>query len=133
MQLLAVYAALLAILFVILSVRTLRLRRRLQIAVGDAGDQTLLRAVRAHANFAEYVPLCLIMIFLCAQQGASAWVIHALCASLLLGRAAHAYGVSQIDEDFRFRVAGMSLTFSVLVIAACILLVSALREMAGAT
>ena len=32
------YAALLALLFVALSVRTLRLRRRLRIAIGDAGN-----------------------------------------------------------------------------------------------
>jgi sulfate-transporting ATPase len=36
------YAALLGILFVLLSVRTLRLRRRLQVAVGDGGNVLML-------------------------------------------------------------------------------------------
>jgi uncharacterized membrane protein YecN with MAPEG domain len=46
------YAALLGMLFFVLSVRTLRLRRKLQIAIGDAGNQQLLCAMRIHSNFA---------------------------------------------------------------------------------
>jgi hypothetical protein len=46
------YAALLGMLFFVLSVGTLRLRRKLQIAIGDAGNQQLLRAMRIHSNFA---------------------------------------------------------------------------------
>ncbi len=38
--------------------------------------------------------------------------------SLLAGRIVHAVGLSRTDEDFRFRVAGMWLTFSVLFLAA---------------
>jgi hypothetical protein len=45
-------------------------------------------------------------------RGAPPLVLHLLCASLLLGRAAHAWGVSRPDEDFRFRVAGMCATFA---------------------
>ena len=58
LKIIPIYAALLALLFLALSVRTLRLRRRLNISVGDAGNTKMLRAMRAHANFAEYVPLC---------------------------------------------------------------------------
>ena len=55
------YAALLAVIFVALSVRTLLLRRRLGIAIGDGDDPRMLRAMRAHANFAEYVPFSLLL------------------------------------------------------------------------
>ena len=37
---------------------------------------------------------------------------------LLLGRLLHAYGVSRPREDFRFRVTGMVLTFTVLLSSA---------------
>ncbi len=43
---------LLGMLFFVLSVRPLRLRRKLQIAIGDADNQQLLRAMRIHSNFA---------------------------------------------------------------------------------
>ncbi|MGE3601570.1 MAG: nitroreductase family deazaflavin-dependent oxidoreductase [Dehalococcoidia bacterium] len=39
----SLYAALLALLFIALSVRTIRLRRRLRIAVGDAGSAQMLQ------------------------------------------------------------------------------------------
>ena len=56
MRITSFYSALLALLFCALSLRTLLLRRKLRVAVGDAGNLQLLRAMRVHANFAEYVP-----------------------------------------------------------------------------
>jgi len=117
------YAALLALVFVGLSVRTLLLRRNLQIAVGDQGNPEMLRAMRVHANFAEYVPFTLLLIFMLEIQGTYAALVHLLCLSLLVGRLVHAYGVSKAAEDFRFRVAGMAMTFAALVGAAVCLLV----------
>ncbi len=109
------YAAVFGLLFVFLSVRTIRLRRRLQIAVGDGDNKALTKAIRAHSNFAEYAPIALVLIFfLETQTDASTW-IHVLCGVLLLGRSLHAYGVSQVDEDYRFRVAGMALTFAAII------------------
>ena len=63
------YAALLALFFVALSIRTLRLRRELRIAVGDGGNPAMLRAMRVHANFAEYVPLGLILLPMNSMNG----------------------------------------------------------------
>ena len=118
-----IYAALLALLFLGLSVRTLRLRRSLKIAVGDAGSTQMLRAMRAHANFAEYVPLCLLLLTLVELHGGrNAWVLHGLGLALLAGRLSHAWGVSQEHENYRFRVYGMVLTFVVLTACAVFLL-----------
>jgi len=116
------YAALLALVYVALSVRTLRLRRRLRIPVGDGGDPAMLRAMRVHANFAEYVPLSLMLVFFVEAGGAPSPLVHGLALSLLAGRCAHAYGVSQTTENFRWRVAGMVMTFAALLIAAAYLL-----------
>jgi len=69
MNITLLYAALLGLLFVVLSVRTLLLRRRLSIAIGDAGSESMLRAMRVHANFAEYVPLSLLLIYLVEVTG----------------------------------------------------------------
>ena len=110
MKILPLYAGLLAILFFILSARTGNLRRTLKIAVGDAGNIVLLRAMRVHANFAEYVPICLVLVLMVEGQGAAAWVVHALGTCLLVGRIVHAYGVSQVRENLLFRVVGMVLT-----------------------
>ena len=118
------YAALIALIFVILSVRTLLLRRRLGIAIGTGEDLKLTRAMRVHSNFAEYVPIALILIyFLEVGTDTDVW-IHVLCVALIGGRLLHAYGVSQIKEDYRFRVAGMMLTLGCIIFASTRLIVS---------
>ena len=122
MRITAFYAALLALLFIGLSVRTLLLRRRLQVAVGDAGNPELLRAMRVHANFAEYVPLTLLLFAFAEAHGAAGLAVHAGLASLLVGRVSHAYGVSRVDERYLFRVIGVGITLTVLGFAAVYLL-----------
>ena len=121
----SLYAALLAFAFVGLSIRTLRLRKRLRIVIGDAGDTSMLRAMRVHANFAEYVPLALLLIYFVELSGAGAAWVHTMGASLLVGRVVHAIGVSRVHEDLRWRVVGMTLTLLPIVTAALRLLVLA--------
>jgi len=111
------YAALLALLFIALSFRTIRLRRRHRIAVGDGDNAELRRAMRVHANFAEYAPLALLLVFFVEADGAPKLWVHALGIALLCGRVLHAWGFSQPLENFRYRVSGMVLTFSVIAAA----------------
>jgi hypothetical protein len=120
------YAALLALLFVGLSMRAIRIRRRLRVAVGDAGDERMLRAMRVHANFAEYVPLSLLLFAFVENAGAAPPFVYGLCVCLLVGRLAHAYGVSQAPEPRSFRVVGITLTFFALIAAAVRLLLATL-------
>jgi len=122
MHITPVYASLLGLLFVGLSVRTLRLRGKLGIAIGDAGNQQMLRVIRVHSNFAEYVPLALLLIYFTEVQGASARFIHIVCLCLLAGRLLHAYGVSQVNEQLGFRVVGTALTLGTIVVACANLL-----------
>ena len=125
------YAALLTLLFIALSVRTIRLRRRLRIAIGDADHIEMRRAMRVHANFAEYVPLSLLLIYFTEVSGAPVALVHVLGLCLLTGRLAHAYGVSQSEEDFRFRVFGMVMTFSTLGVSAAYLLLRSVARLTG--
>jgi uncharacterized protein len=123
----ALYAAGLGVLFVLLSLRTLRLRRKLRIGLGDAGHPEMLRAIRVHANFAEYVPLCLGLICLAELQAAPAWLLHAMGIALVLARLIHARGVSQVQEKTTFRVIGVALTLSILLTASSYLIFNHLR------
>ena len=131
MHVLPLYAALFALLFVMLSVRTLRLRRTLRIAIGDSGNETMLRAMRVHSNFAEYVPFSLLLILLVEMQAAPPVLVHALCLCLLVGRLSHAFGVSQLKENYRYRVVGMVLTFTTLVASAVYLILAYVRYRGG--
>jgi uncharacterized membrane protein YecN with MAPEG domain len=118
------YASLLAALYIFLSARVTCMRRQERIAVGDRGNVRLQRAVRVHANFAEYVPLALLLTAFVELQELSPLLIHLLCSALVIGRVIHAYGVSQEKEDYRLRTVGMALTFGVIVAAALRLLSS---------
>ena len=114
----ALYAGLLSLHFIVLSLRVIRTRRESRVPLGDGGDQALLRSLRVQANFAEYVPLCLILIALAEAQQLARWLLHGLGLALLIGRLLHAAGVSRDPEPYRLRVAGMSLTFTVLALGA---------------
>jgi uncharacterized membrane protein YecN with MAPEG domain len=122
MKIVPFYAGLLALLFVVLSVRVIRQRRSAKVAIGPGGHPGLERAMRVHANFAEYVPFAVVLLALMELQNAPVFLLHALGLVLLAGRLVHAYGVSQPDENFRFRVSGMMATFVTLLIAALYLL-----------
>lgn len=124
MYITSLYAGILALFFVGLSVRTLRLRRRLRIPIGDAGDGQMLRAIRVHSNFAEYVPLGLLLLYLMEVQAAASFMVHGLGACLTAGRILHAFGVSKVNEDTRFRVGAMALTLTTIVIEAGYLLIA---------
>lgn len=128
MMIVSLYAAILAILFVILSIRVIRLRRQLQIGLGDSGDKNLLRAISVHSNFSEYAPLSLFLIFLVESQAGYSWFVHSLGICLLVGRLSHAYGVSQSVENYNFRVFGMAMTFTSIILSSVFLLVSYTRN-----
>jgi uncharacterized protein len=118
MEIVSLYTSLLLVLYFILSINTIRKRRKTKISIGHFENPEMLRAIRAHSNFAEYVPLNLFAIYLVESHGAAPLLVHYLGFSTLFGRLLHAYGISQDNENFKFRVTGMALTFTALLSAA---------------
>lgn len=112
------FAGLLALVYILLSARVIAVRKSARIGIGDKGNAALLRRMRVHSNFAEYVPLTLLLLLMLELMGGTPWLLWILGAALLIGRLFHAYGVSQEPEPLVFRMTGMILTFSTLVIAA---------------
>lgn len=115
------YAGVLALWFVWLATRVIKARRAHRVALGTA-HRLVERPARAHGNFAEYVPFALLLMALCEVNGLPDWALHALGVALVAGRAAHAHGISREPEEFRWRVLGTSLTFTVILAAAAALL-----------
>ena len=121
-----IYAALLTLLYFVLSWRVIGYRRAHLISLGDNGDKALRKRMRAQANFIEYVPLALILMLLAEGRGAPPLALHALGLALLAGRGLHAYGFSSTPQKIILRQIGMVLTFAVLLLAALGLLGHAL-------
>jgi uncharacterized membrane protein YecN with MAPEG domain len=112
------YAAILAVMFVVLTIRVIKGRIRGRISLGDGGDEALIRAQRTHGNFAEFVPFALLLIALAEMNGSPAWSIHVLGSVLIVSRLAHAWALQGGMERMTFRKAGMIGTFIVLLGAA---------------
>ena len=114
MMITPVYAAICGLIFVFLSIRVIKTRRQRKVALGTGQDTQLTKVIRVHANFAEYVPLGLLLLFLFETQWESLTAVHIFGAFLVIARLIHAYGVSQEKENLRYRVVGMVITFSVI-------------------
>ncbi len=112
----SLYTALLAIIFIVLTLRTIKIRRRERISLGDGGNVELQRAIRAHGNFCETAPIALILLVLAEASGASSAILHICAIILLAGRTSHAFGISRQNSSFYFRVGGMVLTLSTIII-----------------
>ncbi|MCX8952174.1 MAPEG family protein [Ruegeria sp. NA] len=106
-----IYAALIAILYVALSVKVILQRRSDKISVGDGGSKLMIKAIRTHSNCAEYAPISLLLIAMVELQGAAGILVHLLGLMLLAGRLLHAYGFGRTPQIVILRQAGMSLTF----------------------
>ena len=128
------YAALLALFFVFLSFTTIKQRVKSQVGIGSGTDPLLERKIRVHANFAEYIPLCLLLMYFVEQQimatvgsnsKAILWV-HLIGVLLLIGRLLHAFGVSQLNEKLIYRQSGMAITFTVIIASSVYLMLGRL-------
>ncbi len=120
------YAALLALIYLVLSARVVAGRFGLDILHGDGGNAQLNRRIRAHANFAEYVPLILILAALLEARATSRYIIHALLLPLLVARLAHPFGMETREGSlgqYAFRGAPIVVTFLVMTVAAALLLI----------
>ena len=125
----AFYAGVLGLLYLVLSLRVVQLRRR-GIPFGDGGDPQMLRVIRGHANFAEYVPLILVMMLVLELGRTSLYVLHALGIVLVAGRVLHGYALSMSVRSRRGRLWGATLTFAVLLVAAVLCLLQGIRGLA---
>ncbi len=120
------HAGLLMLMLVGLAVAVVRQRRVAGIGIGDGGNKALARAIRVHANFAEYAPFAISAYVLLALDGVSAGFIHLLGVVFLVGRVAHAAGLSRHEGASVGRVMGVAATMMVLIAAALRLLWGAL-------
>lgn len=121
-----IYAALLTLIFLILSIRVIKTRFSQKVSVGDAGDTEVMKSMRVQANFVEYAPLGVILLLLAELQGAPALALHVLGATLFLGRLCHAIGFGSKPQIIILRQAGMLATFAMLATTALGLLGHAL-------
>ena len=85
-----------------------KLRRETKTSLGYK-NKNLERAIRAHANFCETVPICLLLTFILYFNNLLFFAIPSILI-LAIGRRIHSNAISDIKEDVTLRVKGMKLT-----------------------
>ena len=109
------YAALLGLIFIALSIQVIKARRKHMVSLGDGNIDDLQRATRAHANFSEYVPLCIILLLIAELTSQADVFLHICGIALVFGRIAHAYGLVTTAGASWGRISGTLATFTVLI------------------
>ena len=109
----AIYASLCSLIIVWLSLRVIDYRRKYKVSVGDGGVEDLKIAMATQSNAVEYLPIGLVLMFVLEFNGATAWLVHVIGISMIIGRVFHIKGM--IGKRLQYRVLGMRITMYVLI------------------
>lgn len=119
----SLYAAILAIFFIGLTLNVVRLRVKYQVGIKDGGHNPLELAIRVHGNFAEFIPIALFLMALLESQRANINWLHIMGQALVVGRILHFWGLGIKGQGASIpRFSGSLITFSAIVWAAAWLL-----------
>jgi uncharacterized membrane protein YecN with MAPEG domain len=77
-----------------LAVRVGRVRTAQKISMGDGGNENMIAAMRAHANFVEYTPFVLVLIGAIELAWGSPLWLWIVSTVFLIGRIFHSLGMS---------------------------------------
>lgn len=112
-------AGVLTLLLLALSGYVIAGRVKFRIGLGDGNNEQMRQRIRIHANFVEYVPLALILLFLVESASIGpGWFPGVLGAALVIGRLWHAQGLLGSSGTSTGRFAGTNLTLFVLLFGA---------------
>ncbi len=117
MNIYLISAALLGLMYVGLSLNIARLRTSKRVSLGDGGDTELRNAIRAHGNFSEFVPLCLLLIYILSVYYGYR-TVAGLSGLLVVARVAHAAGILGIFNQGR----AIGAVLTTLIVAVCSIL-----------
>lgn len=106
------YASLLGLLLVGLSIQVLWARVNARKVAQWKPETTF----RVQANFVEYVPMAVILLYLLEVSGLPGAYVHSLGATLVVARLAHAWGLSTNPGATYARLFGAQMTFLLLTI-----------------
>ena len=118
----AIFAAVLGLLLIILSVLVSRFRLRFKQNLGVNEDRDFQATVRAHANLVEYAPIGLIMLAIAELNGVPGTLIYWTGMGFVVGRLLHAFGmIKGRGGPHMARMAGILLTWVAILVLSLLL------------
>lgn len=116
------YAGFLGLLFVGLTFYVVGGRYKHRIGLGDGGNSDMIKRIRIHGNFAEYVPFALLLLFMADLVRFNPSVIHTLGIALVAGRILHVLGIMTSEGATWMRASGVILTLTVILVSSALLI-----------
>lgn len=113
-----IYAAVLALIQVFLTLRVVKMRHVKKVSLGDGGQEELVRRIRGHGNFTETVPIAVLLMLIAELSGSPFWCIHALGVLMVIARLMHYIGVVSGSGHGKFRYYGMVITVNIIALSA---------------
>lgn len=104
----ALYAALCALLLLVLAGRISLRRSQLNIGIGHGNDPALARGVRMHGNAVEWVVPVLVLMLVAEIDGASRAFLHVCGIVFLASRIAHALALARTTKPSTGKFWGMA-------------------------
>jgi len=109
-------AGILGLIFITLTFNVVRMRAKTRVMLGEGTAPALQVAIRMHGNFAEFVPLALLLLGGIEAAGANHTLVLVLAVMLIVGRVAHPFGLLKPAPNL-FRAGGAMLTWVMMIVA----------------
>lgn len=125
----ALYAGLLALIYLVLTINVIRGRIRFRVGLGDGGERKLQQLVRSHGNFSEYAPMMVVLLLLLELSMLSGLWLHLIGGGFVMGRLCHAIGIGGSSGPSLWRTLGMLLTMAALLASGVLLVYASVQAM----
>lgn len=106
MEISAIYIALCALLYIVLSWHVVKQRMKFRVAIGDGKEELLTCAIRVQGNASEYMPIALLLLVALEVNWNQPWLIHLMGSLFFISRIAHAYGLARTSGTSKPRFFG---------------------------
>ena len=114
MLLTPLFAAILGLMYIYLSLQVVKIRFSHRISMGVGENRGLEKAVRIHANFAEYVPMTLILLWFVETMLMSQGIVLVAGTLLIIARVMHVIGMAKPREWLILRQLGVVISLSII-------------------
>jgi uncharacterized membrane protein YecN with MAPEG domain len=119
----ALYGALNTFINIGLALSVSRARGKEKVSLGHGDSPAMLRAMRAHGNNAEFVPLALVMLLIAELMGGSSLWLHVFGGTLTVSRILQPIGIHQERAPNFARFVGTAGTWVMILATAAYVLI----------
>lgn len=112
-QVFPLYAAISVLYFIPLNANVIINRRREKIAVGEGGNENLMRARSMYGNFFEFNTFFLLLLLAAEMTHVSSIALHVMAVLFYVARLIHIYSIKTKQGKFRVIAIATSQTMMV--------------------